>query len=171
MELSAIWVVVIVLIGIAIGVYSICKGCQGLREQSAQALASLQERSSLGNNGQQNGEGSGGNSNLYHISGSNVLDKNPPKYEEIMEPPPSYEETIKLHPPAITNETSVAQINYGFTHTESDETQSQLPTISSNDSSSSSTRTTTALPISHSTSLPSMTEASSSTSCSVTLEL
>lgn len=99
-ELSAIWVVVIVLIGIAIGVYSVCKGCQGMREQAAETAHN--ERMAIhslvapyaGLVHQLRAE-EAHQSHLFLISGHPALDKNPPSYDEIIEPPPSYEETIK----------------------------------------------------------------------------
>lgn len=124
-ELSAIWVVVIVLIGIAIGVYSVCKGCQGMREQAAETAHN--ERMAIhslvapyAGLVQQIRAEEAHQSRLFLISGHSIYDKNPPSYDEIIEPPPSYEETLKStgeqsKPPAANATEPNTHINLGCT--------------------------------------------------------
>jgi len=116
-ELSAIWVVVIVLIGIAIGVYSVCKGCQGMREQAAQTahnerMATHALVAPFAGLVQQLRSDEAHQNHVFLISGANIYDKNPPSYDEIIEPPPSYEETLKFCS-AESKDQGSAHVNLG----------------------------------------------------------
>lgn len=124
MELNSLWVVLVLVIGVAVAFYSICRGWRGMREAQQQAT----EAAASGNMGigvpltgrrramqalvapysglvQQLRSQEAHQSRLFFISGASVYDKNPPSYDEIMEPPPSYDETVKyasIPPPTPT---------------------------------------------------------------------
>lgn len=97
MELNFLWIVLILIVALAAAFYSICRGCRGLRE-TRQAGHSGRIRSFVAPYAglvQQLRAEENHQSRLFLISGASVWDKNPPSYDDIMESPPSYEETVK----------------------------------------------------------------------------
>jgi len=92
MDLTILWVVLIVIVGITIGIYSMCKGCAGLnqRQQTVTARMLIAPYSAMM---QQLRAQEASRNRMFLISGAAVGD--PPSYDELFAPPPPYEETIK----------------------------------------------------------------------------
>lgn len=96
-------VVLIVVLGVAFSIYSICKGCSGLQERGMTARSFFSPTTLIVQRLRTQNT-----TDPYTISGQTVQDKGPPLYEELFAPPPSYEESKQLKKLAQQKETAPA---------------------------------------------------------------